>query len=130
MNVETAGHAGTLQSKQLNTESIDMFRHPNYYKELRKLRNELDQAISSESGTPPNERATGPGPKQQASSVKLLEHQATSVKPFAASVKLEATSIKLPDPRTTEKFHGTRTEVLNADEGVVRMAYVERYLVW
>ena len=65
-----------------------MFRHPNYYKELRKLRNKLDQAISSESGTPPNERATGPGPKQQAtsskqqaSSTKLLKQQAASIKP-------------------------------------------------
>ena len=46
MNAETAGHAGTLQSKQLNTVNIDMFRHPKYYKELRKLRNKLDQAIS------------------------------------------------------------------------------------
>jgi hypothetical protein len=65
-----------------------MFKHPNYYKELRKLRNKLDQAISSESGTPPNERATGPGPKrqatsskQQASSTKLLKQQAASIKP-------------------------------------------------
>ena len=71
-----------------------------------------------------------PSNKLQASSPKLLKHQAASIKPQAASVKLEATSNKLPDPRTTEKFHGTRTEVLNADEGVVRMAYVERYLVW
>ncbi len=48
-----------------------MFRHPNYYKELRK-RNKLDQAIS-------NPRATAgdgsvrpdPGPKPQATSYKL-----------------------------------------------------------
>ena len=46
-----------------------MWKHPKYYKELRK-RNKLDQAISSESGTPPNERAPGPGPKQQAASAK------------------------------------------------------------
>ena len=65
-----------------------MFRHPKYYKELRKLRNKLDQVISSESGTPPNERAPGPGPKQQASSdkpqassTKLVKPQATSFKP-------------------------------------------------
>ena len=56
-----------------------MFRHPNYYKELRKLRNKLDQVISSESGTPPNERAPGPGLKQQAASTK---QQASSTKPF------------------------------------------------
>ena len=47
-----------------------MFRHPKYYKELRK-RNKSDQAISSESGTPPNERAPGPDLKQQAASAKL-----------------------------------------------------------
>ena len=54
---------------------IDMFRHPKYYKELRKRNKELqaatldlagaqsDQLISSESGTPPNERALDPGHK-------------------------------------------------------------------
>ena len=60
-----------------------MFRHPNYYKELRKLRNKSDQAISSESGTPPNERAPGQGHKPQASSAKLPEEGATSLKPQA-----------------------------------------------
>jgi hypothetical protein len=54
-----------------------MFRHPKYYKELRKLRNKLDQVISSESGTPPNERAPDPGPKLQATSSK---RQASSSK--------------------------------------------------
>ena len=51
-----------------------MFRHPKYYKELRK-RNKSDQAISFESGTPPNERAPDPGLK--VSSTKL---QASSTK--------------------------------------------------
>ena len=54
-----------------------MFRHPKYYKELRK-RNKSDQAISSDNA--PNmdrahdgerERAPGPGHKRQASSTKL-----------------------------------------------------------
>jgi len=54
-----------------------MFRHPKYYKELRK-RNKSDQVISSESGTPPNERAPGPG----------LKRQASSDKPQASSAKL------------------------------------------
>ena len=58
-----------------------MFRHPNYYKELRKLRNKLDQAISDAEATAASERATGPGPKQQASSAKLTKQQAASVKP-------------------------------------------------
>ena len=92
-----------------------MFRHPKYYKELRKLRNKLDQVISSEAGDGERERAPGPGPKLQASedstanstrgqvaepeasSAKLLKHQATSVKPQATSVKLKATSDKLLD---------------------------------
>ena len=52
------------------------FKHPNYYKELRK-RNKLDQAISKESPTGENQRAPGPGLKQQASSTKL---QASSTK--------------------------------------------------
>ena len=54
-----------------------MFRHPNYYKELRKLRNKLDQAISKEPATAGNQRSPGPGLKQQAPSPK---RQATSFK--------------------------------------------------
>ena len=68
--------------------NIDMFRHPKYYKELRKLRNKLDQAISLESSTELVKRAPGPGPKsqaasdkRQASSSKLVKPQATSFKP-------------------------------------------------
>ena len=72
-----------------------MFRHPSYYKNLRKLaRNRelqkivdgiaasaTDQAISPTRATAPSRRATGPGHKQQASSAKLLKLQAASVKP-------------------------------------------------
>ena len=46
------------------------FRHPKYYKELRKLRNKLDQAISPEAHDGERERAPGPGLKQQAASSK------------------------------------------------------------
>ena len=82
--------------------NIKMFRHPKYYKELRKLRNKSDQAISTDrsrdkSSVTPIERAPDPGFKQQASSTKLVEHQATSVKPQAASVKRQAASVKLQD---------------------------------
>ena len=84
-----------------------MFRHPTYYKELRK-RNKSDQAISESSRDGESERATGPGhklqaredstanstrgqvaepqassTKQQASSTKLLKQQAASIKPQA-----------------------------------------------
>ncbi len=45
------------------------FKHPNYYKELRK-RNKSDQVISKESSTEENQRAPGPGLKQQAASSK------------------------------------------------------------
>jgi hypothetical protein len=46
------------------------FKHPKYYKELRKLRNKLDQVISSEAGDGERERAPDPGLKQQAASSK------------------------------------------------------------
>ena len=100
------------------------FKHPKYYKELRK-RNKSDQVISHSASTEANSRrAPGPGlrsyplsgnggkldslqtladkaqapsPKQQASSAKLLKHQAASIKPQATSVKLQATSLKLQD---------------------------------
>ena len=80
-----------------------MFRHPNYYKNLRKLaRNRdshvrpisgsadsaTDQAISLRAHDGERERATGPGlklqassDKHQASSSKLVKPQATSLKP-------------------------------------------------
>ena len=56
-----------------------MFRHPKYYKELRK-RNKLDQAISDEASTEATSVRPGPGPKQQASSSKLVEKKVTSLK--------------------------------------------------
>jgi hypothetical protein len=85
-----------------------MFRHPKYYKELRK-RNKSDQAISLIKPDGENE-SVRPGPglklgemdiassKQQASSTKLLKPQAASVKPQAQRLKLQATSFKRQDP--------------------------------
>ena len=80
-----------------------MFKHPKYYKELRK-RNKLDQAISKEPATAGNQRSPGPGLKQQAIDETvphndIEEAQASSGKPQAASnklqsLKLQATSIK------------------------------------
>ena len=94
-----------------------MFRHPNYYKNLRKLarNSELhvrpisgseasegerviicsaapntDQAISPTRATAPSRRATGPGSKQQASSAKLTDPQATSDKHQAPRHKRQA----------------------------------------
>ena len=65
-----------------------MFRHPNYYKELRKLRNKLDQAISHANSTRgPSDVRPGPGLKRQAASHKP---QAPSDKPQAPSNKRQA----------------------------------------
>ena len=65
----------------LVTVNIKMWRHPKYYKELRKLRNKSDQAISDshviKDSSDRLERAPGPGLKQQAASSKP---QASSTK--------------------------------------------------
>jgi hypothetical protein len=55
--------------------NTNMFRHPKYYKELRK-RNKSDQAISLRAHDGERERAPGQGLKQQATSAK---HQAPSL---------------------------------------------------
>ena len=76
------------------------FKHPNYYKELRKLRNNLDQAISDEASTEATSVRPGPGlkvtsyklpgPKPISNANKGLIHkrQATSSKLQASSSKL------------------------------------------
>ena len=46
-----------------------MWKHPKYYKELRK-RNNSDQAISKQQATASSTRSPGPGLKQQAPSDK------------------------------------------------------------
>ena len=66
------------------------FRHPKYYKELRKLRNELDQAISDEASTEATSVRPDPGPKQQASSVKPQAPEASSDKHQAQRHKRQA----------------------------------------
>ena len=69
-----------------------MFRHSKYYKELRKLRNKLDQAISLEGST---ESVCGvrpgPGLKHQASSAK--QQASSESKPEPVQVQ-EASSAK------------------------------------
>ena len=133
-----------------------VFKHPKYYKELRKraldernrdphvrpisgsVDSATDQTISLTLADGCNGSVrSGPGLKPQAASVKLqasspklLKIQATSIKPQATSVKLKSTSYKLPDPGPPKKFQAPWTEVLNADKCIVRMAYVKGYLVW
>ena len=65
-----------------------MFKHPKYYKELRK-RNKSDQAISLRTRDGECERTPDSGLKQQASSIKL---QASS-KPEPVQVQ-QASSAK------------------------------------
>ena len=91
-----------------------MFRHPKYYKELRKRNKEearaqlkvpssdLDQSISLSPGDGQVERSTGPGPKRQATSNKpqapsleKKEPQASSDKQQASSFKPQASSSKI-----------------------------------
>ena len=79
-----------------------MFRHPKYYKELRKLRNKearvndhsasiTDQAISQANSTRGlSDVRPGPGPKPQASSVKPQAPEDTSDKRQAPSNKRQA----------------------------------------
>ena len=67
------------------------FRHPKYYKELRK-RNKLDQAISGKNSTECKTRSPGPGLKPQATSSQASsdKHQAPSNKRQAPSRKRQA----------------------------------------
>ena len=65
-----------------------MFRHPNYYKELRK-RNKSDQAISDAKATAASKRATGPGLE-----VEIIYQDLSSLKQQAASTKPQASSRK------------------------------------
>ena len=69
------------------------FKHPKYYKELRK-RNKSDQAISNAEATAASERAPGQGLKQQASSDKLQAPSLEKNKPQASSPKQQASSSK------------------------------------
>ena len=90
-----------------------MFRHPKYYKELRKLRNKLDQAISQEAATAAVGVRPDPGLKLPASEDSTanstrgpsdvrpdpgLKQQATSAKQQATSRKLQAPSDKPQAP--------------------------------
>ena len=102
-SAETAEHAGTRILKILvmvNTKT----KFP---------RGILDQVISLRAHDGECERASWSGPqaasfKPQASSFRtnLVKHQATSHKPGGTSLKLQAASHKLPDPRSME--HGYR----------------------
>jgi len=67
-----------------------MFRHPKYYKELRKLRNKLDQTISDsvDPASGVDSVRSGPGLK--------LRHGGLT--PGASGTKLQAPSFKRQAP--------------------------------
>ena len=81
------------------------FRHPKYYKELRK-RNKSDRVISTSDSTEcSDKRAPGPGLKPQAASNKPQapsessnKLQASSPKQKGSSFKPQASSAKIPEP--------------------------------
>ena len=73
-----------------------VFRHPKFFKELRKLRNNLDQVISKQQATASSTRAPGPGLKPQATS--SIESQASSNKPQAPSTLEQGSSRKHQAP--------------------------------
>ena len=67
---------------------MHVFKHPKYYKELRK-RNKSDQAISDEASTEATSVRPDPGHKQQATSKQegASNQQSTSSKAQATSLK-------------------------------------------
>ena len=88
------------------------FKHPNYYKNLRKLarlRNR-DQAISSDTATAASERAPGTGQSdsQVVNQVELSsQSQAASNKPQAPSVKLS----NQPEQASSDKRQALRCKL-------------------
>ena len=76
MNAAIVEIVGILKLKRYHTANIKMFRHPKYYKELRK-RNKSDQVISLRAATAGTGVHPDPGLKPQASSSK---RQAPSIK--------------------------------------------------
>ena len=100
MNVAAADNAGILKLKMLVMENIDMFRHPKYYKELRK-RNKSDQVISESTHDGESERAPGPGLKPKETSCPFDKPQAgqdARRKPQVPRHKPQASSHKRQAP--------------------------------
>ena len=109
------------------------FKHPNYYKKLRKQYRD-SQVVNQVKLSSQSQAASD---KQQASSAKLRKFQAASSKRQAWSSKLQAGSYKLPDPRTREqeiisslkKFRGPLTKGLDKDVSIDLMLHVKRNLM-
>ena len=87
---------------------MHVFKHPKYYKELRK-RNKSDQAISNlDSREVVDSVRPGPGPKPQAPSESSNKPQASSPKQQASSLKPQASSSMIREPRKSFTVPGPR----------------------
>jgi hypothetical protein len=76
-----------------------MFRHPSYYKKLRE-RNKSDQTISHANSTRgPSDVRSGPGLKQQAIEETVPHNDIEEAQ--ASSSKQQASSAKLLEPQAT-----------------------------
>ena len=80
------------------------FKHPKYYKELRK-RNKLDQVISSKNRDGECERAPGPGNK-----LDVPAPAGPSVKPQASSAKLQALKLSNQPQVSSAKRQASQPE--------------------
>jgi hypothetical protein len=132
MNAGTAGPVGMPQLKQLNMENIDMWRHPKYYKELRKAGNELAQAsavkedLTGSSSSPARNKSDraisledstesvcgvrpGPGHKLQAredsTAKRVAEPQASSNKPQATKTQASESKTQAPSCEVQASSH-------------------------
>jgi hypothetical protein len=81
------------------------FKHPKYYKELRR-RNKLDQTISKPEPTGHARVRSGPGLKLQAATHDLAE--ATGLKRQASSTKHQATS--KPEPSSGSEISSSKLQ--------------------
>ena len=86
-----------------------MFRHPKYYKELRK-RNKSDQAISEATGTPTRQSVRpDPGLKQQAIDETVPHNDIEE----ASSAKQQASS--KPEPVQVQQASSAKRQALQSE---------------
>ena len=78
------------------------FKHPKYYKELRK-RNKLDQVISRGDSTEAGRRSPGPGLNLLADSSDPVHGQQPPLESGATSFKQQASSSKPQAPSFDKK---------------------------
>ena len=71
-----------------------VFRHPKFLKELRKLRNKLDQVISKQQATASSTRAPDPGLKPRVTPTGITMISCKDPKPQATSSKEPQASSK------------------------------------